>query len=972
MCGIAGIFAYRDQAPPVDREELLRIREAMRLRGPDGEGLWISPNGRVGLAHRRLAIIDLTDDGLQPMATPDGALRVTFNGEIYNYRDLRCQLESKGYVFRTNSDTEVLLHLYREFGMDMLERLRGMYAIAIWDQANHTLFLARDPLGIKPLYYADDGATIRVASQVKALLAGNRIDQSPQPAGHVGFLLWGYVPEPHTLYRGIHSLPAGTVMRIEQHTSPCRRTVFSVSTLFEKAEQQNQEAPQAQQAAESCNILKRSLLDSVRRHLVSDVPVGLFLSAGIDSSLIASLAHEAGGQVSAVTLGFREYEGTKSDEVPHARALSKQLGLTHHVEWVEKDEFLNEVPSILAAMDQPSIDGVNTYFVARAASRLGLKVALTGIGGDELFAGYAHFKQLPRAVAWLGWSARIPFFGSAFRMLSAPVVKRITSPKYAGLFEYGNSLAGAYLLRRGTFMPWELSGHLDDDFAREGWSDLQQIAQLEASQGAVRQTRARIAALELNWYLRNQLLRDTDWASMAHSLEVRTPLVDWTLLEALAPLLVSSQAPIKSDLASIPSMPLPPTARARQKTGFVVPVRDWAHTRIGVSESGSRAWAKQLYRTFSNTKRALVLLTDAYGGRGGIAKFNRDFLEALSSHPNYQQTIALPRVISDPVTCAIPEKLQFEFTAANGKFAYVAKLFRLLYERKRFDVVVCGHINLLPMAWVASRLAGAPLMLMCHGTEVWQPTSRWIVNRLASTIGYLVAVSAVTRDRFRAWVKMSGQTDFILPNCVDLVRFQPRAKKQELLDRYQLHGKILIMTLARFSECERYKGVDEVLEALPSLIRSFPDLMYMAAGSGGDLPRLQRKAESLGIADRVIFPGQISESAKVDYYNLADAFVMPGRGEGFGIVYLEAMACGVPAVGSLLDGSREALLEGKLGVLVDPSDPTSVEKGIQQALRRARGVPPGLDYFSQHRFQERLRVILDKVAVGPLGETPPT
>lgn len=710
----------------------------------------------------------------------------------------------------------------------------------------------------------------------------------------------------------------------------------------------------------------------MRRHLVADVPIGLFLSAGIDSSLIASLAQEVGGKVSAVTLGFREYEGTESDEVPHAQTLSKQLGLAHHVEWIEKDEFLSEVPAILAAMDQPSIDGVNTYFVARAASRLGLKVALTGIGGDELFAGYAHFKQLARAVAWASWPARIPFFGAAFRMLSAPVVKRITSPKYAGLFEYGNSLAGAYLLRRGTFMPWELTEHLDRDLILKGWADLEPIVRLQTSQGNVCQNRAKITAIELDWYLRNQLLRDTDWASMAHSLEVRTPLVDWTLLEALAPLLLSSQAPMKSDLASIPSMPLPQAIRTRQKTGFVVPVRQWTHARTGVSESGSRAWAKQLYRTFSNTKRALVLLTDAYGGRGGIAKFNRDLLEALSSHPKYQQTIALPRVISDPSTCAIPEKLQFESTAANGKFAYASRLFRLLYERKRFDVVVCGHINLLPMAWVASRITGAPLMLMCHGIEAWKPTSRWIVNQLVTTIDFLVAVSVVTRDRFRQWVKTSVQMDHILPNCVDLIHFQPSAKKNELLDRYQLHGKTLIMTLARLSGREQYKGVDEVLEVLPNLLRSFPDLMYMVAGSGEDLPRLQRKAESLGIAGRVIFPGQISESEKVDYYNLADAFVMPGRGEGFGIVYLEAMACGVPTVGSFLDGSREALQEGKLGVLVDPSDPTSVEKGIQQALRRARGVPSGLDYFAQNRFQERLRTIMDKVAVGPLGETPTT
>ncbi len=966
MCGIAGIFAYDDQAPPVDTEELLRIREAMRLRGPDGEGLWVSRNGRVGLAHRRLAIIDLTDEGLQPMATPDGALHITFNGEIYNYRELRRLLETKGYVFRSNSDTEVLLHLYRAFGINMLEHLRGMYAFALWDQSCEALLLARDPLGIKPLYYADNGATIRVASQVKALLAGGQVDQSPQPAGHVGFLLWGYVPEPHTLYRGVKSLSAGTIMLIERNKSPRLQRIFSLSKLFEKAEQESREVPQVRTIAGGCNVLKSSLLDSVRHHLVSDVPVGVFLSAGVDSSVIASLAQEAGQQVYAVTLGFREYAGTESDEVPLAQSLSKQLGMKHHVEWLEKSEFMNEVPSILAAMDQPSIDGVNTYFVARAASRLGLKAALTGMGGDELFAGYTHFKQLPRTVASFKWSANIPFLGPTVRMLSTPVVKRITSPKYAGLFEYGTSIEGAYLLRRGTLMPWELAGQLDEDLLREGWADLHQMFRLRASQDGICRTRAKITALEFDWYLRNQLLRDTDWASMAHSLEVRTPLVDWTLLEQLAPLLVSSQAPSKIDFASIPTTPLPAVIHTRRKTGFVVPVRQWIQDNLGVSESGSRTWAKQLYRIFSNAKRALVLVTDAYGGRGGIAKFNRDLLEALSSQPQYRETIALPRVISEVVTSAMPNNLQFDSMAATGKFAYAARLCRLLYERKRFDVVVCGHINLLPVAWIVSRVAGAPMMLICHGIEAWKPTSRWIVNWLAATIDYLVAVSAVTRDRFRQWVKTSSQTTFILPNCVDLTRFQPRPKKKELLDRYHLHDKNLIMTLARFSGRERYKGVDEVLEVLPNLLRSFPNLMYMAAGSGEDLPRLQRKAESLGIADSLIFPGQINESDKVDYYNLADAFVMPGRGEGFGIVYLEAMACGVPVVGSVLDGSKDALLGGKLGVLVDPTDPSSVEQGIREALARAKAIPKGLEYFSKDRFCDRVKNILNEVSNGAM------
>ena len=226
MCGIAGIFAYGPSARPVDREELLRIREAMIARGPDGAGLWISPDQRIGLAHRRLAIIDLSEAGAQPMATADGRLHITFNGEIYNYQVLRRELEAKGYRFHSHSDTEVLLHLYADRGQDMVHALRGMYTFAIWDEHKKGLFLARDPFGIKPLYVADNGHTIRVASQVKALLKGGAVDTTLEPAGHVGFFLWGHVPEPYTLYKGIRALGAGTSLWID----PVKERVFILLT----------------------------------------------------------------------------------------------------------------------------------------------------------------------------------------------------------------------------------------------------------------------------------------------------------------------------------------------------------------------------------------------------------------------------------------------------------------------------------------------------------------------------------------------------------------------------------------------------------------------------------------------------------------------------------------------------------------------------------------------------------------------
>ena len=217
MCGIAGIFAYHPSAPPVDRAQLRTVRDHMATRGPDGKGEWFSENGRIALAHRRLSIIDLSERAAQPMASADGQLVVSFNGEIYNYRELKTALQAKGYVFRTTSDTEVLLHLYADKGEAMLTELRGMFAFALWDTRKQALLLARDSFGIKPLYYANDGKTLRFASQVKALLAGGQIDTTPEPAGHAGFYLWGSVPEPWTLYQGIRNLPSGRYLWVNDH-----------------------------------------------------------------------------------------------------------------------------------------------------------------------------------------------------------------------------------------------------------------------------------------------------------------------------------------------------------------------------------------------------------------------------------------------------------------------------------------------------------------------------------------------------------------------------------------------------------------------------------------------------------------------------------------------------------------------------------------------------------------------------------
>lgn len=357
--------------------------------------------------------------------------------------------------------------------------------------------------------------------------------------------------------------------------------------------------------------------------------------------------------------------------------------------------------------------------------------------------------------------------------------------------------------------------------------------------------------------------------------------------------------------------------------------------------------------------RILALVTDAFGSSGGMAKFNRDLLNALCAYPGCDEVVVIPRLMPEPGG-PLPPKLTCITSGLNSKWRFALTSARTASRQPSPGLVVCGHVNLLPIGWMAAKLGRAPLVTMLHGVEAWQPVRSCLARCLVRCAGSFIAVSETTRQRFLNWAKVSPANSYVLPNCIDASLFGPGQPDPQLLDRYGLRGRKVLLTLGRLSANERYKGVDEVLAVLPGLVRKVPDLIYLIVGDGSDRARLESKVRQSGLKEHVVFAGRVLEEEKADHYRLADAFVMAGWGEGFGIVYLEALACGIPVVASTLDASREAIRDGEMGVLVDPKNPDQLRDGIFAALQMPKGaVPAGLAHFSYANFQKRCHEITD-------------
>lgn len=357
------------------------------------------------------------------------------------------------------------------------------------------------------------------------------------------------------------------------------------------------------------------------------------------------------------------------------------------------------------------------------------------------------------------------------------------------------------------------------------------------------------------------------------------------------------------------------------------------------------------------------LLTDAYGSNGGIAKFNRDFISAFIKFDRISELILWPRKIIKKESVPTENNMQYQTNVFSNAILYTLQVLKSAIENKmkgfKVKTVFCCHVNLLFPAALLSLFTKSKLILIIHGIEVWQTKQSWVKHLCLKRVQKVLAVSQFTKDKFTFWSGFDPEEVYIFPNCVEIEKYGIGPKSTELLQKYRLENKFVVMTLARLSSTERYKGIDEIIECIPGLLNRIPNLTYLIVGDGDDERRLKQKSELLGVQNHVVFCGFIEESQKPDYYRLADIFAMPGYGEGFGIVYLEAMACGIPVIGSVKDGSREALMQGRIGTLVDPFDPEQIKNAILKVFDcPEKMIPADLEYFSFQSFCMRLRVFM--------------
>ncbi|HEY1938486.1 MAG TPA: asparagine synthase (glutamine-hydrolyzing) [Candidatus Angelobacter sp.] len=610
MCGIAGFINWRSKT---GADALAAANCAIAHRGPDDAGLQLidmkNGNGCVGLANRRLAILDLSPAGHQPMSDPTTGNWIAYNGEVFNFQEIRTRLEGEGAQFTSHTDTEVIMKAYAAYGKSCVDHFRGMFAFSIWDSAAQKLFVARDRFGKKPLYYFQGDGFLFFASEVRALLATGLIPRRINEDAVEQYLSFGSICDPQTLISGVKALPAGSHMTWSNGAITIRKywdaASFAGRNFHQRAEEKEVVAG-----------LEPLLTEAINLRMVSDVPVGVFLSGGIDSSaLVAILAGTQQQKISTFSVVFKEGDYSEAE---FSSLVARRFKTDHHEIHLTAEDFLASVPDALTAMDQPSLDGFNTYTISREVRRTGLKVALSGQGGDELFAGYKTFRAVPKMERFQSFERWLP---APLRAAAAWAVPGADSSdrnrKIAALIQGNGSMLHPYFLARMMFVPRQLCQLLKSgtmQAVNEGMSAaLAPAAALDPVN--------RVSYLELTNYMANTLLRDGDCMSMAHGLEIRVPLLDHKLAEYTlsvpGEMKIDSRTP-KHLLVKAMRGLLPDEIVHRPKKGFTLPFEHWMRgelkssvesvlTRIGEGPLGSvlnPSAVMQVWQSFLDGKTA--------------------------------------------------------------------------------------------------------------------------------------------------------------------------------------------------------------------------------------------------------------------------------------------------------------------------------------------------------------------------------
>lgn len=969
MCGIAGIVC---SGAPVERREraVQRMCAAMQHRGPDDDGLASRSEATIGGC--RLAIFDPAN-GHQPMVTPDGRWTLVFNGAIYNHQALREELCGRGWAFRTNCDTEVLLAAVAEWGADCLGRLRGMFAFAAWDDRERTLFLARDPFGIKPLYYRQANDRFVFASELNALLASGEVDANIDPHAVADYLAWFAVPAPRTIYREVFSLRPGEYAILHEGRLEIRSS-WNFRSIPDGAACRTYE--------EFVHELRDRLDDSIRAHLLADVPVGAFLSGGLDSAAVVGLMTRASGSaLRTFSIGFDVPEYSETDA---AEATARYFGAQHHTHVLTGSEVARDLEKILGALDQPTGDGVNTYYASQAAHAGGVTVALSGLGGDELFGGYPAFRDTPRLARYLPLWRKVP--PSLRRTVVGRLQRGDTRMRKLGdALEHATNIHELGALQRRVFSEVGRRSLLSADAiasigeANPLHPEIERLSIELATAGAFEV----VSAWELRTYMADVLLRDSDVMSMRHSLELRVPFIDRPLIEWLwrqpAQWKSNPNHP-KRALADAVRDVIPPDVASRRKHGFTLPFAAWMRRELkpflaetfsdtSIERSGlfdranvqalwsgfllgndsrewSRVWSLAVLIAFTNrhsgthsTAKAagarsrriegptLLMAPEIFASEGGIPRILQLYLKALCdrSDPRKIRLLALNDKPADMTrgVQTLSTAIADARACSRHKLRFVRETLRLA---RGCDTIVCGHIFQLPIAWIARKInPRLKYYLVAHGIEVWRPfTARErVALRGAERI---FCVSNYTRGELLKNCRLPCERAVVLHNALD--PFFAIGPGRPLA---ACPPTILVVT--RITYADRYKGVQHLIEAMPAIREQIGDAKLRIVGRGDDVPRLQEICDRLALGPAVEFAGFLDDRSLAEEMRSCRLFALPSRKEGFGLVFLEAMAHGRPCLGARAGGIPEVITDDT-GVLVEYGDVPGIGRAAVEALRR--------------------------------------